>query len=98
MRERRPIRLVQLHTVQRVFRLAKDLGQARPPVLVFQVPNRPPLDEQLDEAVYIRVFGEQRPVEPACIVVLAIRVVVALLTAPHLIAHQQTSAHLRTAG
>jgi hypothetical protein len=44
-------------------------------------------DHHLDKAVDIPVPVEQPPVEPVDLVVLAVRVVIAALCAPHLIAH-----------
>src|SRR5262249_22789786 len=47
-----------------------------------------PRDEQAQEAVYVGVFLNQRPVEPAGLVVLAIGVVVAALCLPDFVGHQ----------
>ena len=52
-------------------------------------------DQRLDESVQSAMPLEQRPVEPADLVVLAIRVVVAALRPTHLVAHGE---HWRSDG
>ena len=62
---------------------------------MLDVSNHAARDQQLHEAEDIRMFGEQVPVEPTRIVVLAVGVIVAALTTPHFIAHNK---HGHTSG
>src|SRR5271157_2451714 len=56
---------------------------------MFHVPHHTTLDQQLHEAEDVGVFGQQIPVEPTRIVVLAVGVIVAALTTLHLVAHNK---------
>ena len=53
------------------------------------IPHHATLNQQLHKPINIRMFGDEVPVEPTCIVVLAISVVVAALTTSHFIAHNK---------
>ncbi len=50
--------------------------------------RQPARVEQADEAMHAGMLSKQTPVEPTGLVVLAIGIVVAMLRAPHLVAHQ----------
>src|SRR5256885_4527452 len=50
--------------------------------------RRPPRSTLFPYTTLFRSLREQRPVEPADLVVLTIGVVVAALSAPHLVAHE----------
>src|SRR5258705_10354233 len=46
-------------------------------------------DEEADEPSHVVVAAEQAPVEPGCVVVQAVRVVVPPLCPAHLVAHEE---------
>src|SRR5271166_2572637 len=56
---------------------------------MFHVPHHTALDQQLHEPEDVGVFGQQIPVEPTRITVLAVSIIVAALATPHLIAHNK---------
>ena len=62
---------------------------------MFHVSDHTALNQQLHKAKNVGVFGQQVPVEPTRIIVLAVGVIVAMLTTPHLIAHNK---HGHTSG
>ena len=82
-----PVRLLQFHAVPGLFRIPEQLVQAHAPALMLHVPQQTAGDQQFDEPVHVGVLGEQRPVEPTGLVVLAVGVVVAVLRAPHFVTH-----------
>ena len=55
---------------------------------VFYGPQSAGRTEKAHETVQLGMFFHQRPVEPAKFVVVAIGVVIAILGAPHFVAHQ----------
>ena len=65
-----------------------QLVQGLPFALVVQIPQQPSLNEQFYEPMDIRVFVDERPVKPADLVILAVRVIVAALRSPDFIAHE----------
>ena len=76
--------------------VAEDVDEADPRALVEQRHEAPPeADELAREAVHVGVPLDVRPVEPRDRVVVAVRVVVAALGAPDLVAHEQ---HRRARG
>src|SRR5574340_1228564 len=56
---------------------------------MFHVPHHTPLDQQLHEPEDVGVLGQQLPVEPTRIIVLAVGVIVAALSSPHLVTHNE---------
>ena len=56
---------------------------------MFHVSDRTALNQQLHKAKNVGVFRQQIPVEPTRIIVLAVGIIVAMLTTPHLIAHNK---------
>src|SRR5579862_7745540 len=88
MRARAPIRLSKLYTVPGSTPLAQHLIQAA----TFRLRCRPSVlalcAKQSYESKHVGVFCRQRPIKPAGLIVLAIRVVVPELSAPHFVTHQ----------
>ena len=76
-------------------RLAKDLVEGQIGIFPRGMPHQPGSDEETYKAVDIGVAFNQFPVEPACLIILAIGVVVPPLGAAHLVTHMQ---HWRTDG
>src|SRR5664279_383750 len=74
---------VPLHVreTQHFVQAERDRTRTAPPLTI--------CDEHLYESVDVRVLREQRPIEPARLVVLTIGVVVAMLRTPHLIPHER---------
>src|SRR5262249_36614701 len=68
--------------------LPDQLTEGHPPLLVFHIAKDAAFVDHGHEAVHVGAFAHERPVEPARLVVLTIRVVVAILRAPHLVAHE----------
>ncbi len=83
-----PVRLVERDAVPRLIRLQDQLVQTHPLLLMFNVAQKPTCVEQCHEPMDIRMFRNQRPIEPIRFVVQAVRIVVAVLCAAHLITHQ----------
>src|SRR5262249_8210512 len=84
-----PIRLVELYSMPTSYSGADQLIQSH--LLAFRVgvTEAPRRDEGLHKPLQISVLRSQRPIEPAGIVVLAIRVVVAQLCPPGFISHDE---------
>ena len=83
-----PVRLVEGDAVPGLVRFPQQLVQTDALALVFHVAQQPSGVEQGHEPVDIGVLRHQGPVEPARLVVLAVSVVVAMLGAPHFVAHE----------
>src|SRR3954452_5730217 len=83
-----PVRLPDLHAVPCLAGSTDQLTQTPALALMLPVAQAPPRIEQGHEPMHIRMLLDQRPVEPADFVVLAVSVVVAGLSAAHLVAHQ----------
>ncbi len=84
-----PIGLVQKNSVPLKSPLPEELIESQ--AWIF---NRPVAllsggNQMFDKAVDVRVPGEEVPVEPADLIVLAIRVIIAILGPSHLITHQE---------
>ncbi len=88
VRLRTPVRLPDFDAMPRFIRLPDQLGQAYALALVLHVPQEPSRIEERHEPMHICVFGDQRPVEPVDVVVMAVGVVVAALCTPHFVAHE----------
>ena len=56
---------------------------------MFDVSNHAPLNEHLHETKDIGMLGQQIPIQPTGVVVLAVGVVVATLRTPRLVAHYE---------
>jgi hypothetical protein len=80
--------LAQLDAVPGFRRCPKYLVQAQALSFRLDVPHQPVGVEQPHEPMQVRVLFDQRPVEPADLVVVAVGVVVAPLGAPYLVAHR----------
>src|ERR1700758_5389349 len=84
VRERRPIRLIEFHAVPSMFLFAENLAQTQ--AFMFHVAHHTPLNQQLHKSEEVGMFGQQIPIEPARIIVLAVSIIIATLTTPHLVA------------
>src|SRR5216684_7581776 len=88
VRRAAPVRFVESHAVPANVGLPDQLVQRYPLPLGLHISQHPASVEQGHEPVHVGPLREQRPIEPAGLVVLTIGVVVAALGAPHLVAHQ----------
>src|ERR1022692_3825823 len=89
MREGRPVRLIESHAMPSGFYVAERLCQTYAPSFMCDVSQHAAVNQQPHKPNNIRMLGEQVPIEPTRIIILAISVVVAALTTPHLIAHNK---------
>ena len=83
-----PVGLVQFHAVPGTMRLPEQLIQAHVRLFGLHLSQQPSSVQQRQEPVHVRVLRDERPVEPARFVVLAVGIVVAPLGAAHLVAHE----------
>jgi hypothetical protein len=65
----------------------QELAQADSPHLRISIAQQAARDQQLDEPVQVGVLLDQSPIEPAHLVVLAVRIVIAVLRSTHLVSH-----------
>jgi hypothetical protein len=84
VRERRPIRLIEFHAVPRMFLSTENLAQTHAVAFMFHVAHHTTLNQQLHKPDEVGMFGQQIPVEPARIIIMAVGIVIATLTTPHL--------------
>src|SRR5262249_24880587 len=84
-----PIRPVELHSMPTSHSLADQLNQSHPRAFRVSVAQPSRGDERLCKPMKVRMFHYQRPVEPTGFVVLTIRVVVAELSPPGLVSHDE---------
>src|SRR5215831_18738542 len=89
MRMRAPIRTIEPHTVPFDPCLSKHLVEAALPLLCRDVASPAKGIQRAYEPVNVGVPVQPTPVEPAGFVVLAVRVIVAVLGATDFVAHQQ---------
>src|SRR5215831_4422759 len=90
-----PVRTMELRAMPLDLGLLQQLVQAQALVLGQDVALVAEGDELFDEPVHVGVAREETPVEPRELPVLTIRIVVAPLSAAHLVAHQE---HRRSSG
>ncbi len=80
---------VQADTVDLDLAPAQELVQAQALNAWLAAEDQSLADQRLDEPMEVAVSLEERPVEPADLVVLAVGIVVASLRPPDLVAHRQ---------
>src|SRR6266481_203579 len=84
-----PVRLIESDAVPDQVHTTEKLVQTNALPLGFWVPQNTSRIEQRDETMEVSMLCEQRPIEPAGFVVLAIRVVVPKLCSPHFVTHEK---------
>src|SRR5262245_23939584 len=83
-----PVRFTHLYTVPGYSSFAEQLVQADALAFSLSVSHQTPRGQQLNEPVNVGVPFQEAPVEPACLVVLAIGVVVTVLSTPYFVPHR----------
>ncbi len=83
-----PVRVSELDAVPRLPRPLDQLIESSSRSLMLPVPQYPSRITQTYESEQIRVLFPQRPVEPACLIILAIGVIISALRPANLVAHQ----------
>src|SRR5262245_32649243 len=83
-----PIWMSNFHSVPGFIRLLYQLNKSHSLPFVLDRPQNPPFVEERHEPMDICMFGDQAPVEPIELVVMAVRIVVAVLCPPDLVTHQ----------
>jgi len=68
--------------------LPDQLGERHSVTFVLQISHEPPFIEQGHEAMDIGMLGYQAPVKPVEFAVMTVGVIIAVLCAPHFVAHQ----------
>jgi hypothetical protein len=86
LRLRAAVGPVELDAVPDPLCLTEKLAEALAPPLGLRGSQEPASGEQRHEPVHGRMFRDQRPVEPARFIVLAVGIVVAVLGAPCFVA------------
>ena len=89
VRKRRPVRLIEFHAVPSKFLFAENLAQTHAVAFMFHVAHHTALNQQPHKPEEVGMFGQQIPVEPARIIILAVGIIIATLTTPHLVAHNK---------
>src|SRR4030095_6888052 len=84
-----PVRLIKLHTMPGHVHAAQELVQANTVPLGLRVSQNASCVEQGNKTMDVRVLCEQRPIEPASFVILAIGIVVPTLCSPHFVTHEK---------
>src|SRR5512132_1991090 len=84
-----PVRLIKFHTMPGQVHAAQKLVQANTMPLGLRVSQNASCVEQGNKTMDVRVLCEQRPIEPAGFVILAIGVVVSTLRSPHFVTHEK---------
>src|SRR4030095_8995148 len=84
-----PVRLIKFHTMPGQVHTAQQLVQANTVPLGLRVSQNASCVEQGNKTMDVRVLCEQRPIEPAGFVILAIGVVISTLCSPHFVTHEK---------
>ena len=79
VRKRRPIRLIEFHAVPSKFLFAENLAQTQAVAFMFHVAHHTALNQQLHKPEEVGMFGQQIPVEPTRIIILAVGIIIAIV-------------------